>query len=656
MDENEDNKDRLEKLNEGLYSPEAPAINPIIHRGIDVQDSEGIKVNREWQDNNKSSKLSGVFGWANKKQPIFKKILFASLVFFIVSSLVAAFIYIRGVNNVSPNKIDISLTGPLSVSASNPFPLDLSIINRNNSELINTQIIVDYPEGTRAIEDPTKPKVTELIPIGSIQKGELVKKRSEAILFGAEGEKKNIKITFNYQVPGSTSIFEKTAEYELIVNSAPVTLAIDSVKELNSNQLITFNIRVTSNSTNILRNTAVQVIFPLAGFTFESSNPSFEAESIINQPSTWIIDELSPSESKTFTLTGRLKGESEEDKFFKFVVGSADANNPYRIITSYVTADKLIVVKPPFIASEIIFGFDGQNRQSIKAGEILRGTISFKNNLNTSVNYLELTLKLLDKNLIDRSRIQADSGYYSSLEHTITWNRQTQPSLENIGPGQRGQVAFSLPFITPSVGALTSGNLKNLLAEFDLTIKGRRLSDNNVPEEIISLDSKTIKIGTEADLKSRMSYNSGPFKNTGNIPPKVNQPTTYTVTWSLTNTLNDIKDGKVTALLPAYVSFEGSVFPTTEKIIHDKNTNRITWDVGTIFAGEGYKTKAREVSFKIIFTPSENQLGTAPNIVGTANFEGIDAFTGEAITDSAGSKTTFMDGEPFTFGQDRVIR
>lgn len=653
----DDNKDRIDKLNEGLYTPGAPEVNKIIKRGINVDEQKIERANeirREWDAPKTGGTADKLLGWTKREQPIFKKLLWFALGFFILCLAFATFVYLRGVNTVSADKIDIDVSAPLSVSASNPFGLDVTVTNRNNSDLSDAELLVNYPDGSRTVEDNTKPMVEDSLELGPIKQNELVKKHSEAILFGQEGQKEEIKVTLNYKVPGSTSVFSKTTMYEVTINSAPVTVSVNSVKELNSGQDLDFDIKVTSNSDTVLKNIAVRPNYPF-GFTFESSDPEF-ATSTFDSP-TWIIDELAPAESKEFKLTGKLTGEKDEDKYFKFQIGSLDPTNPQKIATDFVDVDQLVVIQLPFISSDIKFtNGAGSDNDSVHVGYSIQGDINYHNNLATDVSDLELDLALKDpQGLIDKNNIQVNKGFYSSVNNMITWNEQTVDDFEKVSPGDSGDVTFSLPFSSLSGSSLSSGSLKNLTADLELTIRGKRLSDENVPEEITLLDSRTIKVGTEATIAAKALYTSGPFKNTGGIPPEVNKSTTYTAVLSLSNSLNDVKNAVVTATLPPYVTFEGSFSPTTEQVTYNKTSNVVTWNVGTLLAGQGYKNDPRSLAFKIILTPSANQEGTIPITVDKINLQGTDAFTNEAINTSAESLTTTLLQDPgFSYGEDKI--
>ena len=658
----EENKDPIEKLNEELYSPDAPEVNKILKRG--VYSSEGQEQAREikqsWDGHpRRDTKVEKVFGWTKREQPIFKKILWFALGFFILCFVLAAFLYLRGVNTVSADKINLQFSAPLSVSASNPFSLGVTIENLNNSDLINGELVVDYPEGTKTINDNTKPLVTDSIQVGSLGRGQIVKKNSEAVLFGQEGERKKINVTFNYKVPGSSQVFKKQASYDVTITSAPVTVTVDSVKELNSGQDISFDIKVTSNSSNVLNNIAVEPSFPY-GFTLKNSDPGLTpVGNLTSSALRWAIDNLSPTETKEFHLSGTLKGQKDEEKLFQFKIGSLDPNNPQRIVNSFVDVQRLVAIKLPFISTDITVGDGGlENKDIVRLGQTLRGNIKFQNNLTTNVNDLELSLKLNDpSNLIDKTRIQVNSGFYSSLDNTIVWNKQTLGDLLTVTPNNGGNVIFNMPFNRLSDDALKSGAFRNLSINLDLTIKGKRLSDSPVPEEIILLDSKTVKVATEATIATKSLYTVGPFKNIGGIPPHINRATTYTIVFDLSNTLNEVKDAFVTAVLPPNVSFTGNISPRSEGIIFDQSNNQIKWNVGTLYAGQGYKSQARELAFQITFTPSANQADTIPTLVSNIHFEGVDTYTGEKVSDDSINLTTELRQDPgFNYGQDKVSR
>ena len=67
-------------------------------------------------------------------------------------------------------------------------------------------------------------------------------------------------------------------------------------------------------------------------------------------------------------------------------------------------------------------------------------------------------------------------------------------------------------------------------------------------------------------------YNSGAFQNTGPLPPTPGQSTTYTISWSLVNSLNDVSGAEVRGKLPIYVEYVGTKSPNSVSIIFNQTT------------------------------------------------------------------------------------
>jgi hypothetical protein len=172
-----------------------------------------------------------------------------------------------------------------------------------------------------------------------------------------------------------------------------------------------------------------------------------------------------------------------------------------------------------------------------------------------------------------------------------------------------------------------------------------------VPEEIISTVSKKIRISSDLALNGRSLYSTGPLKNQGPIPPQAERNTTYTIAWTLTNTLNNVSNAYVRALLPGYVTWVGNTSPSGESVKYDPLTNEVAWDVGEIASLTGFSSAPREVYFQVSLVPSLSQRGSAPTLLGPASVSGKDRYTGAVLKDSTKEITTRID-DGFSSGQN----
>jgi len=143
------------------------------------------------------------------------------------------------------------------------------------------------------------------------------------------------------------------------------------------------------------------------------------------------------------------------------------------------------------------------------------------------------------------------------------------------------------------------------------------------------------KVNSQVVLRAKGYYNetTANITNSGPIPPKVNQATTYTIHWQITNTSNDLENVRVTAILPEGIEWR-NVYTTLNKdtkLEYNERTKQIVWSMNKIPAATGFLIPAYELVFQIALRPSITQVGTSPVLIDESILEGKDTFTGEML-------------------------
>jgi hypothetical protein len=158
-------------------------------------------------------------------------------------------------------------------------------------------------------------------------------------------------------------------------------------------------------------------------------------------------------------------------------------------------------------------------------------------------------------------------------------------------------------------------------------------------------------------MLSQATYSTGPFKNHGFMPPKADQKTTYTITWTATNSSNDVLGAEIRGNLPSNVKWLNVVSPTNESVTWNPDQNEVVWRVGDLVAGTGSTKPARQVSFQVELQPSVSQIGIIPDLVTNNRMTAIDSFTNATLSASTLSLTTRLPNDPnFTDQQSRVTQ
>jgi len=628
----DDNDGSIERLKRRLYSRSEE--NPGVAKRKRLRPL-GHDVEEEWvetlpQEEAKKKK---------SKHSILSTLLMFSVVFFIGSAGLAAYFFLGGSTTVSSQNIDIEIKGPTSVRGNEELILQVGITNRNAISIQSADLLVEYPDGTRLTDNLEVELPRQRESLGTILPGEKIQKTIRAVLFGEEGSDMEIKIILEYRVEGSNAIFFKEQLYELVLGTAPLEITVDSVEEVTSGQEVTFKVEVTSNSENILEGVLLKAEYPF-GFEFKESTPQ-----PIFTNTVWNLGDIEPEGKKTIIIRGTVVGENEEERIFRFSSGIRSTVDETQLETAFITKLQPLVIAKPFLGVTLALNGDTNASYVTGTGERIRVDIRWFNNLPTQVIDGEITVKLTGS-IIDERSISVQRGFYSSSNDTVSWDRNTNGELATLSGGESGTVSFSF-----STFNLSSGQtFRNPEITLDLSLRGKRVGEGAVPESVESTVVRTIKITSDLLFSSRAVYFTGPFTNTGPLPPRVETETTYALIWTVTNSHNAVGNVQVTADLPSYMRWVGVINPGSEDISFNPVGGQITWNIDTIPAGG-----KKEVSFQLALFPSVSQIGDAPILVDNQEVAGMDLFTRTSVGSTHPAVNTRLTTDPsFTEGKDKV--
>jgi hypothetical protein len=314
---------------------------------------------------------------------------------------------------------------------------------------------------------------------------------------------------------------------------------------------------------------------------------------------------------------------------------------------------KIVSIQKPFIGLDMAFNGDKVTTHPTYAGEIVAVTLSYSNNMPTTLTDATISVKF-DGAILDKSAVGSIGGFFQSANNTITWDKRTVPGLATLNPGDGGQLQFTfktLPFVSGS--SYTKSSQKVLLST---NVAATKISSNGtVP--IASSITRNVVINSNIMVKADAFYKSGPFKNTGLIPPKAEKPTTYTITWSISNSFNNASNVVVSAVLPSNVEFINSVSPQGESLTYNEVSNEVSWNVGNIKTNTGYVSAPRQVSFQVSLLPSLTQVGSSAMLLGDTKLKATDTFTNVSLSALANSLTTdTINDSGYVHGQGTVVK
>lgn len=594
-------------------------------------------------------------GWADAEQKIRKPkkkrnsalstLFTVSLIFFFITVVISALFIFKGSNIISSQNIDIEIQGPTVINGGEELLLQIAVTNRNNIPIKLADLLIEYPVGTRSAVDiaTALPRYRE--EIGMLAPGETAQRTVKAILLGTENTRQFIKITVEYRIDGSNAILFTEKIYDVMLVSSPLGLLVSNVSETTSGQEIEFDIIVASNSNTIIKDVLLTAEYPFGfEFIFAEPKPLFS-------DNTWDIGDLQPDGKRTIKLRGKIIGENDEEKVFRFSSGIQDKKDEKNIEVAFITLMKSIAVKKSFIGIDLALNGDKSSEYVSALGGEIRADVVWVNNMPVRVADMEIKIKIEGAPL-DKFSVFVDKGFYNSSDNTIVYNRETNKDMASLEPGESGMAKFSFSSLGQSSGSI----FKNPKIVLSVSVKGKRISENNVPQEINSSVIKTVKLASDLTLTSRSVFFVGPFANTGPIPPKVENETTYTIIWTINNSSNIVDNAIVTATLPLYVKWTGKTSPLNEKISFNPIESKIIWNVGSIKPKADSGGGQREIAFQVALFPSVSQIGDMPVLVNEQMVKGNDRFSETEINDTEKALTTRLFTDPnFNFSDADVV-
>jgi len=566
------------------------------------------------------------------------------LFFFLLTLSVAVFLFIRGTNSVSGNNIDIQVEGPSTIGGGESLSLDVVIKNNNNVDLESGSLSVVYPEGTRSSEDMNAPLVREKQDVGALPAKRETRKTIKAVLFGEKDSARQIKMTFEYRLKGSSAIFYKEKMYDLVIKSSPIIVTVENPTEVNSNQRVSFVVTLSSNSAEILRDVLLKVEYPF-GFAYQDA----DVKPTDNTGTLWNIGDLGTSAQKKITIQGILQGQNEEERTFRFSTGIRNPEKNGDLGAIFSVIPQTIKIKKPFLGVTVTT--DGSSQQDVVArpGGRMQTSVSWKNNLPNKLVNAQVLVKfsgsLLDKNSVN----SIGGGFYRSIDNTIVFDKNNTDNFISFDPGQSSSVSFE--FAPNSV--IPTGSNQTL--SFSVTVSGDQAFDNGKQETISTTVNKTVKIASQVNVRSLVTRSLGAFENSGPMPLRVDNPTTYTIQLVATNSQNTVQKTKVTAILPSYVVWTGLSSPGVELISFDEGSRTVTWNVGELKGGTGFSLAPRAAEFQVSITPSITQAGTAPTLVFAPILTGVDTFVNKTVSAEAGDLSTRYATDPDFRDEDEMV-
>jgi hypothetical protein len=560
-----------------------------------------------------------------------------SAILIVVGILIITGAILWGRTSFNRSKVDLSIKVPNNIVSGEEVVLTVNYANNNRVALNDTHLRMNYPQGTFSSDG--RDVFQEDRNLGTIGKKAKGEESFKVRFLGEKGSTKNITAQLEYMPENINSKFENSVSIKVEINTVLIGIHIDGSEKAVAGREVSYAIEYENDNAETVNNLRIRLEYP-SDFSLKSADP---APKSTDENNIWEIGSLKSGEKKTINISGVLNGQEMENKVIRGHIGLVDGDN----FLEYGQSEFVTQISPaPILLTVSVNNIE--NDCKINSGQELSYKISFKNNTDVVLN--ELILKAqLNGDVFDTKNIDLnEKGFFDSRTNTITWSGADISALTLLEPNQSGEVNFSIKVKKDL--PIFNFNDKNFTANVIVGIQTLTVPAKFAGTELKFEKELDCKINSRIGLNTKVYYNepSQGVYNTGPIPPRVDNLTTYTVHWQISNVSNDLDGVRVKTVLPQGINWTNYQINRSNKglVSYNERTQEVVWDVGKVPAGVGTTMSTYELIFQIGLTPSINQVGQTPILINASTIEGRDTFTNNNLTATTSSINTGVPDDP----------
>ncbi|MEK7629901.1 MAG: hypothetical protein AAB432_00760 [Patescibacteria group bacterium] len=597
-------------------------------------------INENWSEENSEEPLK------NTKNSFFSALPKSALFFGAALAVIIIVVFAIFLLNLgrSAKGANLEVVAPNEISRGVPFDLTLQVTNQSDILFNQASFTLNLPIGLVYLGGGLNSNQSMLVneDVGDVGSGSFAKKTFKFLPTGEVNSLQKINITFSYGA-GGRSRFETSQTKEILIKSPGVSVEIVKPDHVVQGSAFTLEVRYKNISNFDFPNVSLVLNYPT---TFKFISASLAPDSLNN---VWRLGELNAGSSGDLEIKGLVTGITDQQFAIPVTVSAGFLGRDYPIFEQAVSVD--LAPSPVTLAIAV----NHQTDYIARIGDQLTYTINYQNNSGIALADTVLNVSLAGE-LFDFGTMKTD-GALNSITNTVSWNAANLPNFKLLDAGASGEVKINVGLKKDF--PIKHLNDKNFYLKVNATLTSPSVPYYLAASETSVVAASDIKVSGFATVSAQAFYRdalSG-FVNNGVLPPKVNQPTDYTIHWLIKNFSTDIKNIEIHASLAGGVAWTGLVKSNIDTVpLYNDRTQEIVWTIDRIPATKGVLSNPVEAIFQVRATPNVTEVGRYKNILSDTILKAVDDFTGLELNASDITITTALPDDR-TVGQDagRVI-
>lgn len=513
----------------------------------------------------------------------------------------ALFVLRRGFD---PGDVSVELQAPKFVNVGEEAQMVLLIKNGSGSPLRDVRATLFLPDGTSI-----QPSFTERVENIEAKQQRTVEFHVP-IVAGARDF--TVRASIRFRAGTLSATFEKTAEASVLVAAAPVEISFSFPSDISAERPFTFFIKYKSDAAAALEGVGVTLEAP-ANFTFIRARP---AQNNDGPPLIWDIGALLPGAENEISVTGKFAAGDAAGEFVARIGLLSDNGRDLRVVFHEARERRTAITEDLSILL-YVQQVENPGEVIIMPGEKIDVRVAYENKSTRTLEDVIIDLGIAHRDLEQRS-ITATPLFRRLPSGEYRWDASSVPSFAALLPGSSGEILFSVALSN----SITMNGIQDANQSFSIQV--RAFAEGRLQAE----RSARAKIGAHLSVREDVFYKDSTYVNTGPMPPRAGQTTTFTVRVLVVGGTNGFRNTVMRFVLGDAVVFGELLSPQNAAVAWDESSRELVWNLGIVTAGTGILQPPRELVFRINATPRQDQTGSPMVLIESTKISGEDDFTG----------------------------
>ncbi|MBP6942858.1 MAG: hypothetical protein KBB55_02325 [Candidatus Buchananbacteria bacterium] len=526
-------------------------------------------------------------------------------------------------------RVALKIEPALTVSSAQPAIYVVTITNHEEVDLYNVKLDLRYPQHFEFQQASVPPSddTGRTWNFSVLNPGETKQIQITGRLLAPLGSNQVINGTLSYKPANLNGNFQQEGRSEFVINSSPLTLAIESPQHSSPTDPVSYTIKYKNTGKEDLRDLRLEVDIP-QGFAPTKMIPDPEGGT-----TRWKLPELKAGTEGSVIIQGAFTRADvgNQDLAARLLIGR---DGEYMIQAQAGSATAIV---KEALSLQLIANGSAED-QNVGFGDIVLYTAVVKNNSSEPLENIQLSA-IIDSQIVDWGSLRDTKGGVRSGSK-VTWTGAQIPQLKKLDPGAEAQLSWQLRVLDAETARETA-------TKFSIENHLEARVGTDTTQAAVKGRTLTLAVNSDVTLSALGRYYdaTGLPLGSGPIQPQANEVSSYNIQIQLANNLHDLKDVKITAALPRAVTWSSKEAHTTGTVSYNPGNNTVTWSLPLV----SRTAKTATASFNVNIKPTTDDVGRVLLLTNAITLTATDSETGATINKSLNAITTAFN-DP-TLGQ-----